>query len=71
MGGFAAAYNLRNTIYELVNTYQKDPDAGKAFKGGKSLLSSGHIKSVMTHSISSNIRNSFVKGLCHPERKLR
>ena len=71
MGGFAAPYNLRNTIYEHVNTYMKDPDAGKAFKRGKSLLRSGHIKSVMTHSISSNIRYSFVKGLCHPERKLQ
>ena len=44
---------------------------GKAFKGGKCLLFSGHIKNVMTHSISSNIRCCFVKGLCHPDQKLR
>ena len=39
---FAVPYNLPNTIYEQVNTYLKDTDAGKAFKGGKSLLLSGH-----------------------------
>ena len=39
---FAVPYNLPNTIYEQVNTYLKDTDAGKTFKGGKSLLLSGH-----------------------------
>ena len=34
-GWFAAQYNLPNTIYEQVNTYLKDTDAGKAFRGGK------------------------------------
>ena len=48
----------------------RDTDAGETFKGGKSLLFSEHIKHVMTHSISSNIRYCFVKGLCHPEQKL-
>ena len=69
-GWFTAPYNLRNTIYEQVNTYLGDTDVGKAFKGGKSLLFSGHIKNMMTHSISSNIRYCFVKGLCHSEQKL-
>ena len=54
----------------LNNTYLRDTDAGKAFKGGESVLFSGHIKSVMTYSISSNIRYCIVKGLCHPEQKL-
>ena len=67
---FAAPYNLPNTIYEQINTYLKDTDTGKVFKGGKSLLLSGHIKNVMNHSISSNIRYCFIKGLCHPEQKL-
>ena len=66
-GWFTALYNLPNTIYEQVNAYLRDTDAGKAFKGGKSLLFSGHIKNLMTHSISSNICYCFVKGLCHPE----
>ena len=69
-GWFPAPYNLPNTIYEQVNTYLKDTDAGKAFKGGKSFLLSGHIKNVITHSINSNIRYCFVKGLCHPEQNL-
>ena len=34
-GWFAVQYNLPSTIYEQVNTYLKDTDAGKAFKGGK------------------------------------
>ena len=69
-GWFAAPCNLPNTICEQVNTCLNNTDAGKAYKGGKSLLLSGHIKNVMTHSISSNIRYCFVKGLCHPEQKL-
>ena len=70
-GWFIAPYNLPDTIYEQVNTYLKDPDAGKAFKGGKNLVFSGHIsKNAITHSISSNNRYCFVKGLCHPEQKL-
>ena len=47
-GWFTAPYNLPNTIYEQVNTYPRDSDAGKAFKAGKSLLFSGHIENVMT-----------------------
>ena len=70
-GWFATPYSLPNTIYEHVHTYLKDTDAGKAFKGGKNLLLSGHIKDVVTHSISSNIRCCIVKDLCHPEQKLR
>ena len=37
-----------NAIYEQVNTYLKETDAGKAFKGAKNLLLSGHVKNVMT-----------------------
>ena len=55
---------------EQDNTYLRDTDAGKAFKGRKSLLFSGNIKNTMTHSIGSNIRYCFVKGLSHPEQKL-
>ena len=47
-GWFGAPYNLPNTIYQQVNTYLKDTDAGKAFKLGKSLLVSGHKKNAMT-----------------------
>ena len=53
-GWFSAPYKLPNLIYEQVNTYLKDIDAGKTFKGG-SLLVSGYIKNMMPHSISSNI----------------
>ena len=50
-GWFPAPDNLPNSIYEQINTYLKDTDAGKVFKVGKSLLLSGHIKNVITHSI--------------------
>ena len=70
MGGLLHHAILQSTTYEQVNTYVRDTDAEKAFKGGKSLLFSGHIKNVMTRLISSNIRYCFVKGLCHPEQKL-
>ena len=69
-GWFTAPYNLPSTIYEQVNPYLRNTDAGKAFKGEKSLLFSGHIKNMMTHSISSNIRYCIMKGLCHSEQKL-
>ena len=67
---FAAPYNLPNTIYEQVNTYLKEIDVRKTFNARKSFLVSGHIKNVMTHSISSSIRYCLVKDLCHPEQKL-
>ena len=38
---FAAPFYLPNIIYEQINAYLKDTDAGKAFKGEKSLLLSG------------------------------
>ena len=54
-------YNLPNSI--------KDTDAGEAFKEGKSLLVSGHVKNNDLFS-NSNICYCFGKGLCHPEEKL-
>ena len=69
-GWFEAPYNLPNTVFDQINVYLKDSDAGKAYKGGKSLLLSGHVRNVMTHSISPNIRYCFVKGLCQPEQKI-
>ena len=68
-GWFAAPHILPNTIYEQVNIYLKDTDAEKAFQGGKSLLLSGHLKTVMTHSISSNIHFCLVKSLYHPKAR--
>ena len=59
-----------HNIYEHVTAYLANHDAGKAYKGGKSLLVSGHISNVMTHSISANIRYCFVRGMCCPEQKL-
>ena len=64
-------HTICQTVYEKVNTYLRNTGAGKAFKGGKSLLFSGHIKNMMTHSISSNIPYCFMKGLCHTEQKVR
>ena len=69
-GWFEAPYNLPNTVFDQINNYLNDCDAGKAFKGGKSLLLSGHLKNVMTHTISPNIRYCFVKCLCHPEQRI-
>ena len=39
--------SFSNAIYEQANTYLKETDAGKAFKGGKNLILSGHVKNVM------------------------
>ena len=69
-GWVKAPENLPNTTYDNVNNYLVDNDAGKAFKGGKSLLESGHLDNVMTHAISPNLRYCFVRGLCLPEQKV-
>ena len=68
-GWVCAPLNLPDTTYEQVTAYLANHDAGKAYKGGKSLLESGHISNVMTHSISANIRYCFVRGMCCPEQK--
>lgn len=36
-------------------------NTGKAFKGGKSLLQSGHLFNVMVHMTSPNVRYCFVR----------
>ena len=66
----AAPTNLPDTTFSHVENYLKTNDAGKAFQGGRSLLMSGHVKNIMTHMLSPNVRYCFVRGLCHPEQKL-
>ena len=65
-----APSNLPDTLFENVKNYLDINKAGKAFKGGKSLLESRHVSNVMTHMISPNIRYCIVRCLCHPEQKL-
>ena len=69
-GWAAAPSNLPDTLFEQINNYLDTENAGKAYKGGQSLLESGHLSNVMTHVISPNIRYCFVRGLCLPEQKL-
>ena len=61
--------NLPDTTYEQVTAYLTDHNAGKAYKGGNSLLELSHISNIMTHTISSNIRYCFVRCMCCPEQK--
>ena len=65
-GWFTASYNLPNTIFEQVNTYMKETDAGRAFKWGKSLLVLGHIDHLMNHLISPNICYLHIRKRCVP-----
>ncbi|XP_057297429.1 uncharacterized protein LOC130629386 [Hydractinia symbiolongicarpus] len=65
-----APINLPDTLNNNVTEYLEKNNAGKAFKGGNSLLQSGHVSNVMTHMISPNIRYCFVRGSCLPEQKL-
>ena len=39
--------------------YLKKKDSGKAYKGGKSLMESGHVVNVMSSMLSPNIRYCF------------
>jgi len=65
-----APSHLPDTLYDNVNDYLLKSDAGKAFKGGKSLLLSGHLINVMVHMITPNVRYCYIRGLCHPEQRL-
>ena len=52
----AAPSHLLETLFHQVNTYLIANDAVKAFKGGRSLLQSGHLNNVMVHMVSPNVR---------------
>ena len=51
-----APTNLPDTIYEQIILYLQSNDAGKAYKGGKSILDSGHLTNTMVHSVSPNVQ---------------
>lgn len=69
-GWVPAPENLPNTLFEQIKEYLDVENAGKAYKGGQSLLDSGHLSNIMSHAISVNIRYCFVRALCLPEQKL-
>lgn len=66
-----APANLPDTVFDQVKGYLVKNNGGKAFIGGKSLLKSEHLFNLMVHTISPNIRYSFVQGLCYPEQKFK
>ena len=69
-GWIPAPQNLPNTLFDQIKDHLDAENAGKAYKGGQSLLESGDLTNIMSHAISSNIRYCFVRGLCLPEQKL-
>ena len=69
-GWIPAPQNLPNTLFDQIKDHLDAENAGKAYKGGQSLLESGHLSNIMSHAISSNIRYCFVRALCLPEQKL-
>ena len=69
-GWVKAPENLPGATHSDIHAYLTKHEAGKAFKGGKSLLESGHLENVMTNAISPNIRYCFVRGICLPEQKV-
>lgn len=64
-----APANLPETTFSNIDSYLKSNEAGKAYKGVKSLLLSGHLSNVMIHMLSPDVRYCFVRGLCLPEQK--
>ena len=59
-----------DTAEDQVRRYLNSKHAGKAFKGGKSLLESGHLSNVRHHFISSDVRYGFVIANCLPEQRI-
>ncbi|XP_065649401.1 uncharacterized protein LOC136078182 [Hydra vulgaris] len=69
-GWTEAPLNFPDTLLQQINNYLYSNNAGKAFKGGKSLLNSGHLSNVMSHPIGDMIKYCFIRGFCLPEQKL-
>ena len=61
---------FRDTTEDQVRRYLNSKHAGKAFKGVKSLLESGHLSNVQYHFISSDVRCGFVTANCLPEQRI-
>ena len=59
-----------DTTEDQVRQYLNSKHAGKAFRGGKSLLKSGHLSNVWYHFISSDVRYGFVMANCLPEQRI-
>ena len=65
-GWYKAPKHLPSTLYNDIQKYLEDNNAGKAFKGGKSLFQSGHLVNVFTHNISHNVRYCFARASLFP-----
>ena len=63
VGWIVGSSYFPNVTYEKIKTYLEGKDAAKAFRGGKRLFDSGHIKEIRYHLVSEHI------SLCIPEQR--
>ena len=61
---------LPDLTYSRVNKYLREKNAGKAFRGGKSLFESKHITEVRYHNISQHFSLCYVMANCIPEQRV-
>ena len=58
-----------NVTFEEINTYLVNKNAGKAYRGGRSLFDSGHVKDVRFHFISEHVSLCYIMCSCIPEQR--
>ena len=55
---------------DIVQSYGELSESMKAFKEGKNLQNSGHVKSVLFHRISDTVKFSFIKASVVPQTRI-
>ena len=58
-----------NVTHEKIKTYLEGQDAGKAFRGGRRLFDSGHVKEIRYHLISEHMSLCYVMCSFIPEQR--
>ena len=68
-GWFTGSTYFPNIKFEKITVYLENQNAGKAFRGGRSLFDSGHVKEVRCHFISEHVNLCYVMCSCIPEQR--
>ena len=69
VGWIVGSSYFPNVTYEKIKTYLEGEGAAKAFRGGRSLFDSGHIKEIRYHLVSEYVSLCYVMCSCIPEQR--
>ena len=68
-GWFTGPCYFPNVTFEKIGQYLENKNAGKAYRGGRSLFDSGHVKEVRFHFISEHVALCYIMCSCIPEQR--